>query len=168
MNRLVCFISGDYNDNYLLHIPNIYDQVDEERQRISLGMKNSYMRDEPFLDVSLEQESAEPVADETKSIPSMNKSLLDTKIVNIEDENDQCPIFSQAEARASVLPLDVTVEDFDESYVNNSNNQNQEQVNEDNVDEKQKRRARKKAKEERFVHACSYLVFVLLSCVGFS
>lgn len=134
-----------------MHLPNIFDQVDEERQRIALGMKNSYMSNESALEVPLEQKSDEPVSDKMKSAPAMKSSLPDTKIMSIEVENDDCPIFSQAEARASIPPLDVTLEDFDQFDVNNTNGQNQEHANEDIIDEKQKRRAKNKAKEERLV-----------------
>ncbi|KAI9122039.1 hypothetical protein K1719_006728 [Acacia pycnantha] len=124
-------------------------KVDEERKRISLGMKNSFMRDESAPEVSLEQESDAHFLDKIKSISSMNSGLLDPQIMNIEDENNQCPNFSQAEARASVLPLDVNLEDFDQFDVDNTTSQNQEHGKEETKDKKEKKRAKKKAKEER-------------------
>ncbi|KAF7804182.1 rRNA biogenesis protein RRP5 [Senna tora] len=124
-------------------------KVDEERQRISLGMKNSYLNDEPALEVSLEQESDKSFADELKSLASMTRNFLDAEIMKIEGENEQCPTFLQAEARSSIPPLDVTIDDFDQCEINNSNSQNEEHANQETIDEKQKRRARKKEKEER-------------------
>lgn len=122
-------------------------KVDEERKRIALGMKNSYMRDDSALEASLEQESDACFSDKLKSIAPMYSSLLDTQIMNIEDENNRCLNFSQAEARASILPLDVNLEDLDQFDVDNTTSQNH--AKEDTIDEKEKKRAKKKEIRER-------------------
>ncbi|KAL2664253.1 hypothetical protein GLYMA_02G168900v4 [Glycine max] len=125
-------------------------KVDEERHRISLGMKNSYMRDETMLQIPSEEESDEPITDGMKSITSMNSSLLGTSNIDVEDEINQFPILSQVQQRADIPPLDVPLDDFDQFDVNNTNSQSEEHANEEDiVNEKHKRREKKKAKEER-------------------
>ncbi|KAK7392757.1 hypothetical protein VNO78_21204 [Psophocarpus tetragonolobus] len=125
-------------------------KVDEERQRISLGMKNSYMHDGTELQIPSEEESDEHIADGMKSITSMNDGLLGTSNIDVEGENNQFPVLSQAQERADIPPLDVVLDDFDQFDVNNANSQSEEHANEENiVNEKHKRREKKKAKEER-------------------
>ena len=139
-----------YCSTNCLHFPNICYQVDEERHRISLGMKNSYMGDEPAHEIH--QGSDEPVADGMKSVTLMNSSLLGTSDIEIEGENDQLPILSQAEERASIPPLDVALDDFDQFDVNNTDGQSEVHANEeDTIDEKKKRREKKRAREERSI-----------------
>ncbi|KAE9590105.1 putative ribosomal protein S1 [Lupinus albus] len=116
-------------------------KVDEERQRISLGMKSSYMGDDSDLEMTSEQGSEEPVPD---------SSLLETGNEDIEGEAGQFPILSQAKERASILPLEVVLDDLDEFDVSNNNTQSEVQANEKStIDEKQKRREKVKAKKER-------------------
>ncbi|CAJ1967373.1 unnamed protein product [Sphenostylis stenocarpa] len=126
-------------------------KVDEERLRISLGMKNSYMRDGNLLQIASKEGSDELIAaDGMKSITSMHSSLLGTSSIDVEDEINLFPILSQAQERGDVPPLDVSLDDFDQINVNNSNNQSEEHANaKDTINEKNKRREKKKAKEER-------------------
>ncbi|KAL2998416.1 hypothetical protein AAZX31_09G097500 [Glycine max] len=125
-------------------------KVDEERHRISLGMKNSYMRGETVLQIPSKEESDEPIVDGMKSITSMNSSLFGTSNIDVEDEINQFPILSQAQERADIPPLDVALDDFDQFDANNANSQSEEHANEEDiVNEKHKRREKKKAKEER-------------------
>lgn len=125
-------------------------KVDEERHRISLGMKDSYMRGETVLQIPLDEGSDEPIADGMKSISSTSSRLLGPSNMDIEYETDQFPILSQAEERAYIPPLDVALDDFDQFEVNNTNNHSEEAANEEgSLNEKQKRREKKKAKEER-------------------
>jgi len=126
--------------------------VDEERHRISLGMKNSYMRGETVLQIPSKEESDEPIVDGMKSITSMNSSLFGTSNIDVEDEINQFPILSQAQERADIPPLDVALDDFDQFDANNANSQSEEHANEEDiVNEKHKRREKKKAKEERLI-----------------
>ncbi|XP_020233818.1 rRNA biogenesis protein RRP5 [Cajanus cajan] len=112
-------------------------KVDEERQRISLGMKNSYMSDKTVLQIPSEEGSDEPVADGMKSI-------------DVADEINQFPILTQARQRADIPPLDVALDDFDQFDANNANSQGEKHANEeDTINEKHKRHEKKKAKEER-------------------
>ncbi|RDY08514.1 rRNA biogenesis protein RRP5, partial [Mucuna pruriens] len=124
-------------------------KVDEERQRISLGMKDSYMRDDTELQIPSKEGSDEPITDGMKSITSMDSSLLGTSNIDVEDEIIQFPILSQAQERADIPPLDVALDDLDQFDVNNANIQSEEHANEDTKNEKHKRREKKKVKEER-------------------
>ncbi|WJX11337.1 hypothetical protein P8452_01962 [Trifolium repens] len=125
-------------------------KVDEERHRISLGMKNSYLRGETVLQIPLDEGSNEPIADGMKSTSSTNSILLGPSNMDVEYETDQFPILSQAEERAYIPPLDVALDDFDQFELNNTNSHSEEGANEEGVlNEKQKRREKKKAKEER-------------------
>ncbi|CAL0321523.1 unnamed protein product [Lupinus luteus] len=115
-------------------------KVDEERHRISLGMKSSYMGDDSDLEMTSEQGSEED--------PVPDSSLLETYNKDIED--DQIPILSQAKERESIPPLEVVLDDLDEFDVSNNNTQNEVQANEKaTIDEKQKKREKIKAKQER-------------------
>ncbi|PNY04593.1 protein RRP5, partial [Trifolium pratense] len=124
-------------------------KVDEERHRISLGMKNSYMRGETVLQIPLDEGSNEPIEDGMKSTSSTNNILLGPSNMDVEYETDQFPILSQAEERAYVPPLDVALDDFDQFEVNNTNSHSEGANEEGVLNEKQKRREKKKAKEER-------------------
>ncbi|OIV89511.1 hypothetical protein TanjilG_20430 [Lupinus angustifolius] len=116
-------------------------KVDEERHRISLGMKSSYMGDDSDLEMTSEQGSEDLVPD---------SSVLETYNKDIEGEAGQFPILSQAKERASIPPLEVVLDDLDEFDVNNNNTQSEVQANEKaTIDEKQKKREKIKAKQER-------------------
>ncbi|XP_004514152.1 rRNA biogenesis protein RRP5 [Cicer arietinum] len=147
----LCHIS-ELSDNHIENIEAKYGagekvnaiilKVDEERHRISLGMKNSYLRGETVVQTPLEEGSIEPIADGMKSTSSTN--------MIVECETDQFPILSQAEERAYIPPLDVALDDFDQYDVNNTNINSKELKNEEGaLLEKLKRREKKKAKEER-------------------
>ncbi|TKY53223.1 RRP5-like protein [Spatholobus suberectus] len=155
----LCHVS-EISDNHIENIEENYRagervkarvlKVDEERHRISLGMKNSYMRDETVLQIPSEEGSDEPIADGKKSITSMNSGLLGTSNIDVDDEINQFPILSRVQERANIPPLDVALDDFDQFDVNNTNSQSEEHANEeDTINEKHKRREKKKAKEER-------------------
>ncbi|XP_072077832.1 rRNA biogenesis protein RRP5 isoform X2 [Arachis hypogaea] len=125
-------------------------KVDEVKQRISLGMKNSYMRDEDAHGIPSDQQSDEPLADRMTSMDLMTSSVPGTSDMEILDEIDQLPILPQAEERASIPPLDVSLDDLDKIDINNTNRQSEEHSNDEGtIDEKKKRREKKKAKEER-------------------
>jgi len=135
--------------------------VDEERHRVSLGMKNSYMMDGTLLQIMSKEGSDELIeADGLKSITSMH-SLLETSNLAADDEVNQFPILSGSLDRGDVPPLDVSLDDFDQIDVNNANSQSKEHGNEEVIiHEKNKRREKKKAKEERSVKC--YLIYLFL------
>lgn len=155
----LCHVS-EISDNHIENIEANYRtgervnatilKVDVERHRISLGMKNSYMRDEIMSQIPSEEESDKPIANGMKSITSMNSSFLGTLNMDVEDEINQFPILSQAQERADIPPLDVSLDDCDQYGVNNTISQSEGHANEeDTKKEKHKRREKKKAKEER-------------------
>ncbi|KAK7354984.1 hypothetical protein VNO80_14229 [Phaseolus coccineus] len=121
-------------------------KVDEERHRISLGMKSSYMRGGTLLQIASKDELFEDVMN---SITSMH-SFLKTSNIHVEDESNQFPILSRAEDRGDIPPLDVSLDDFDQIDANNANSHSEENANEEVIiKEKHKRHEKKKAKEER-------------------
>ncbi|KAL2326887.1 hypothetical protein Fmac_020314 [Flemingia macrophylla] len=136
----LCHVS-EISDDHIENIESSYGtgervnakilKVDEERHRISLGMKSSYMSDKTLLQILSEEGSDEPVED-------------------VEDEINQFPILTQAEQRVDIPPLNVALDDFDQFDANNANSQSEKHANEeDTTNEKHKRHEKKKAKEER-------------------
>ncbi|KDP21906.1 hypothetical protein JCGZ_03044 [Jatropha curcas] len=128
-------------------------KVDEERHRVSLGMKNldngNDMSRLPSKEESDEDISENDAADDSGS-KRHESSSLGNPSVDVEPENDECPLPAQAESRASIPPLDVTLDDMELSDVDDVIKQNQEQIVEANViDEKNNRREKKKSKEQR-------------------
>lgn len=129
-------------------------KVDEERRRISLGMKSSYFCDNTDNLKPSDQRSDDAfgdnhiLADSQITLPQSNSPMLQN--VNIQSENGKHPIIAQVESRASILPLEVILDDVENSPVNNAVGQSLENIdNTDTIDEKNNRRAKKKAKEER-------------------
>ena len=134
-----------------------YCQVDEERRRISLGMKKSYIGDSSevhnFSGHSEDDEAIDDSAAMYSSLPTVqqnNNSPSTQKVFNQEDDGP--PILSQAESRASVLPLQVSLDVSEGSDMDAEANEKQDTIEENNlVAKKRDRRERKKAKEERYV-----------------
>lgn len=90
------------------------------------------------------------IINDTKSISMPDVSFIGFQNMDVECENE-FPNLSQVESRASVPPLEVTLDDIDQSDVGNIVGENQEQIDvADTLDENRKRRAKKKAKEERY------------------
>lgn len=134
----------------------LYCQVDEERRRISLGMKKSYFDDanvdHNFSGDSENDEIIEDSAVTFNFLPNMHRddtSSFSHKIQKQED--DVTAILSQAESRASVLPLQVSLDDSasseDEDATKKQNNFEENNVTAKKLD----RREKKKAKEARCV-----------------
>ncbi|XP_024021580.1 rRNA biogenesis protein RRP5 isoform X2 [Morus notabilis] len=121
-------------------------KVDPQRNRISLGMKDSYLLDDNDTEENSDQEA-----------DASNGFVNDTKLISLPDNdmdvecaNLEIPILAQAESRASVPPLEVTLDDVYQEDVNNVVSRNEEPIDEaTTLDEKTKRRGKKKAKEER-------------------
>ncbi|KAG6700889.1 hypothetical protein I3842_08G135300 [Carya illinoinensis] len=127
-------------------------KVDEQRCRISLGMKGSYMGDGIDFQLPSQQEPDEAIRENgfTTLLTSPGSSLLGAQSMDTEDENGDCPILAQAESRASIPPLEVSLDDIDQSSIDNLVGQDQENIDEaTTVHEKNKRQAKKKAKKER-------------------
>lgn len=124
-------------------------QVDEEKHRVSLGMKNSYLMGETVVQIPLDEQSNEPNGEGIKSMSTTNSSLLGPVNIEVEYETDQLPILSQAEERAYINPLDVVLDDFDQLEENNTNSTSKGGIKKDALNEKQIRREEKMAKKER-------------------
>ncbi|WCJ34083.1 rRNA biogenesis protein RRP5 [Euphorbia peplus] len=126
-------------------------KVDGERQRISLGMKD--MESGNYVGVlPSEKESSENISeddgtdddDEDNNKPLVSNSH-EIETMDFELENEAPPVFKQMELRASIPPLDVTLDDVEQSDGDDVVVQTQVHIDE----EKNNRRAKKKAKEER-------------------
>ena len=130
--------------------------MDEERHRISLGMKS--LDNENDMDIlSFKEESSEAIGDDSGSQPHESSSLA-VEGMDIESENEECAVLAQAESRAFIPPLDVTLDDLENSDMDGAIDQNQKDVDETKIiDKKEKRQAKKKANEERSFE--NYLFF---------
>ncbi|OVA06347.1 Ribosomal protein S1 [Macleaya cordata] len=134
-------------------------KVDPERHRISLGMKNLNLRDDVDDDTSVDihlnsnlNEATDSDSDAFDSqIPMLQQSSVPgTQVADDECANGEYPVLAQVESRASVLPLQVTLDDMDGSGLDNVESGIQEHVNEEDSNaEKNKRWMKKKEKEER-------------------
>ncbi|KAF5737374.1 protein RRP5 isoform X2 [Tripterygium wilfordii] len=124
-------------------------KVDEERRRISLGIKSSYLRDSSEIHSS-EQEFDKgngSVEDgDVESLMHTRSSSPEIQIMGI-DGNEECTVLAQAESRSFIRPLEVILDDIEDSDVHIVASQNQGHI--DTVDGKERRQAKKKAKEER-------------------
>lgn len=117
-------------------------QVDEAKNKISLGMKQSYFEDSSDDDIALENNENDTSANEEVNIDMGFTSL---------HENGNTEL-SQAQSRASVPPLQVSLDESDSS--DNDDNLTSEKVvasGDDAANKKKIKLAKKKAKEERFV-----------------
>lgn len=130
-------------------------KVDEQRHRISLGMKNAYIENNDDIELPSKQESDEATRengsiDDTRLVTFPGSSLIGLQNMDIEGENGDCLVLAQVESRASIPPLEVSLDDIDQPDMDNLVSSNQAQIDEaDTINEKNKRRPKKKAKEER-------------------
>ncbi|XP_022743667.1 rRNA biogenesis protein RRP5 isoform X2 [Durio zibethinus] len=126
-------------------------KLDEERHRISLGMKKSYFADDIDNQIHSKEESDEEI--EGSGVMDDGRSIILTDNphgMDIEFEAGASSVLAQAESRASIPPLEVTLDDIEHSDMDILVSQNQTNSNEAvTIDEKNKRLAKKKAKEER-------------------
>ena len=123
---------------------NFFCQVDPQRNRVSLGMKESYVLDGDNTEETSDEEASNGFTGDSKLISSPDNHM------DVEYGNLEIPILAQTESRASVPPLEVTLDDENQEDANDKVGRNQEHVDEENtLDEKSKRKAKRKAKEER-------------------
>ncbi|KAJ9541321.1 hypothetical protein OSB04_027827, partial [Centaurea solstitialis] len=122
-------------------------KVDEERQRISLGMKRSYF--EMDTDVGAPAEHGSDALDEDDSELS-DQNADDFQEPLISFENGKHPVLAEVESRASVLPLEVALDDTDDLPVNDVGAESTEPLdNKSETNENKNRRTKKKEMEER-------------------
>lgn len=128
--------------------------MDEQRHRISLGMKDSYIRDNVDIQQHSQKVPDEVIkengfSDDTRLL-TFPSSVLGAQNIDIEVESGECPILAQVESRASIPPLEVSLDEIDEPDMDNLVGRSQEHVDKtDTIHERNKRQAKKKAKEER-------------------
>ncbi|KAF5463024.1 hypothetical protein F2P56_018978 [Juglans regia] len=152
---------SELSDDHIDHIDTRYRagervtakivQVDEQRRRISLGMKDSYMGDTIDFQLPSQQDPDESIRDNdfTELLTFPGGSLLGDQNMDTEGENGDYPILAQAELRASVPPLDISLDDIDPN-MDNLVGQDQENIDEaGTVNKRNKKKANKKAKKER-------------------
>ncbi|KAF5193438.1 rRNA biogenesis protein RRP5, partial [Thalictrum thalictroides] len=130
-------------------------KVDEERHRISLGMKESYMKNTSNVPEVLNQTTGDSNDDRSVIGDCPITSLQACSIPSAEDSEDesayaQYPVPTYDKSRASIPPLEVTFDEMDDSELANIGGENQEHLTEvTNPTEKNRRREKKKAKDER-------------------
>lgn len=105
-------------------------------------MKNSYIK-EP-----IQENGSADVANLSTFLEDNSHEIQNSDVESEDDE--EYLVLSQAESRASILPLEVDLDDVNNSNLDDTDGQNQIHSNETNtIDEKTKRRAKKKAKEQK-------------------
>ncbi|EEF30787.1 programmed cell death protein, putative [Ricinus communis] len=128
-------------------------KVDVERRRISLGIKNLDNGNDtdilPSQEESSDAISENGTTDDGDSKPHYSSSPA-IEGMDIESENEEHAVLAHAESRASIPPLNVTLDDVEHSDVDDTISQTQEQIDKTKIaDEKDTRQAKKKVKEER-------------------
>ncbi|KAG8646904.1 rRNA biogenesis protein RRP5 isoform X3 [Manihot esculenta] len=127
-------------------------KVDEERRRISLGMKNLAVGND--IDILPSKAESDDTISESGTIDDSGSKPQESSSpgirgMDIESENEECPILAQAESRASIPPLDVTLDDMEHSDVDDVIDKNKEDIGEAKIVDEKKKKREKKAKEER-------------------
>ncbi|XP_010934562.1 rRNA biogenesis protein RRP5 isoform X2 [Elaeis guineensis] len=129
-------------------------KVDEERHRISLGMKKSYIGNASDAPIISRHGTADGSFDGISTVDDTLLALQQNDDLPHAErmfgcDNEACAVLEPAETRASVLPLQVVLDDSDGSDLDNVT-VSQEIVNlTDMAAKKSDRRTKKKAKEER-------------------
>lgn len=91
------------------------------------------------------------LTDGTMLVMSPESGSLCTQNIDVECENTESQFLAQAEARAFVPPLEVTLDDIDQFNGDDIVSQDQKHPDADTLKEKKKQLSKKKAKEERLV-----------------
>ncbi|THG20255.1 hypothetical protein TEA_029047 [Camellia sinensis var. sinensis] len=130
-------------------------KVDEDRQRVSLRMKNSYFMSNYDIQAPSKQKYDDAIEEKDHMVGTQltmlpDRGSLGMQNLDFECENGQHLLLAEVEARASILPLEVPLDDIEKSDMVNAACQNIEHVDDaDAVDQKNKSQAKKKANEER-------------------
>lgn len=116
-------------------------KIDEERKRIALGMKKSHFED---------AKNAEITGDSAATNCSSPVSKQD-------DDDDGVSILSQVESRASVLPLQVSLDYLEDTHMEGVFSANQDDANEVmEIEKKKDRHLQRKEKQERELEISAY------------
>ncbi|KAL0338043.1 UNVERIFIED_CONTAM: rRNA biogenesis protein RRP5 [Sesamum calycinum] len=128
-------------------------KVDKDRNRVSLGMKSSYIKDEGVLHThpSHSLDFAIDTNDSVVLAPEIRQSnSVCIENINNKPENHYHPILADTESRALVPPLEVPLDEIESLGIEGDVGQDVINVTEaDTIEDKNKRRAKKKAREER-------------------
>ncbi|KAL6997499.1 hypothetical protein U1Q18_007623 [Sarracenia purpurea var. burkii] len=129
-------------------------KVDKDRHRISLGMKNSYFTGNSDIEAPSKKKSDDAVDRNDYKVRTQLTMFLESDMsgiqeLDIKSENGDHPVLAAVEARASILPLEVSLDDIENSGIDDIISRDEHLDYEDTKDEKSKRRAKKKEKEER-------------------
>lgn len=127
--------------------------MDEERHRISLGMKDSYMTNN-YENQSPTKQELDDIDHADSDKEGTQTDMLDndspgSKSLDIEYENAELPVLADVEARASILPLEVPLNDIEDSTMDNICERKEQAVDAELTEERNERRKKKKAREER-------------------
>ncbi|CAN8259671.1 unnamed protein product [Cochlearia groenlandica] len=128
-------------------------KLDEEKRRISLGMKSSYfMNGDDVKSKSLSEENNSETSMDCDPIKDSKSGALAAvrdfgfQETSSEIHNGTSLALAQVESRASIPALEVDLDDIEEPDFDNSQTQKLQGANKD---EKSKRREKQKDKEER-------------------
>ncbi|KAK6941973.1 S1 domain [Dillenia turbinata] len=129
-------------------------KVDVERHRISLGMKTSYLVDHGDNQIPSTLLSADTKVQNAHSDSSQLRTWRDSNLLVVQDldadvAEEEDAILAQAESRASIPPLEVSLDDIEPSDKTNLSNNTQDPGNNAGEVIENKRRAKKREKEER-------------------
>lgn len=119
-------------------------QVDKERNRVSLGMKNSYIEEEE----TPSRQSHDFAIDMNRPVEPTILPQNNSENMNIDDDDS---ILGDAESRALVPPLEVPLDDIESFDVEAGVAQGvvNSTTAADTTEDKNKKKAKKKAREER-------------------
>lgn len=127
--------------------------MDEERHRISLGMKNLDAQDD--MDSSKEESDEEISKNgsiDDDDVPKLKifpeSSFLEIQGMDVECKDEECSVLAQGESRASIPPLEVTLDDIEPAHLNDEVKQNQGHIDRADIIDK-KKQAKKKPKKLR-------------------
>ncbi|WOL03965.1 rRNA biogenesis protein RRP5 [Canna indica] len=124
-------------------------KIDEERQRISLGMKKSYIEDAVGVNLSHAVDENHVTDNYNEGASSMVDALLVTQCNSDLSDSGDSETQSEHGRKASVLPLQVSLEDSENSDVDGLVTSGQDDTKENEGATKKDRRTKKKAKEEK-------------------
>lgn len=125
-------------------------KIDEERQRISLGMKGSYFDTNTDTYIGTPENHASDSLDEDDSELDDQNPYEFQEALFISSENGKHPVLAEVESRASVLPLEVSLDETEDPPVYDARAQSPDPVdNKTQISENKNRRNKKKEMEER-------------------
>lgn len=157
----ICILHNYVQQNFLAL------QVDNERHRISLGMKNSHFGDDIEIQTPSKLTSDEDEGDkeegEGEEVVDRNGQMDNTHKPNSDHQSqvEEFPVLAQVESRASILPLEVSLDDIEQADMDVAVSWTEEHAAvADTKDEKSKRRAKRKQKEDR--SPFSFLLHLLI------